>query len=84
MCVDADGRLYVCTHLGVQICDQAGRVNAILHKPEFGVWATDICIGGKNQDELYLTAGDKVWKRKLRVKSALPFQTPIVPKKPAL
>ena len=84
MCVDADGRLYVCTHLGVQICDQAGRVNAILHKPEFGVWATDICIGGKNQDELYLTSGDKVWKRKLRVKSALPFQTPIVPKKPAL
>ena len=84
MCVDADGRLYVSTHLGVQFCDQAGRVNGILAKPEPGSWASDVCIGGRNLDELFLTAGDKVWKRKLKVKAALPFQTPVTPKKPAL
>ncbi|MFM8358418.1 MAG: SMP-30/gluconolactonase/LRE family protein, partial [Verrucomicrobiota bacterium] len=34
LCVDADGRLYVATPLGVQFCDQAGRVNGILAAPE--------------------------------------------------
>jgi hypothetical protein len=33
LCVDRDGRLYVATRLGVQVCDQAGRVNAILPTP---------------------------------------------------
>jgi gluconolactonase len=84
LCVDTEGRLYVCTHLGVQFCDQAGRVNGILTKPEPGAWATDVCFGGKDLTELYLTAGDKVWKRKVRAKGALPFQEPVLPKKPAL
>ena len=28
--VDSAGRLYVATRLGIQVCDQAGRVNCIL------------------------------------------------------
>jgi gluconolactonase len=31
--VDRDGRLYVTTHLGIQVCDQAGRVNCIIPTP---------------------------------------------------
>jgi sugar lactone lactonase YvrE len=31
--VDRDGRLYVATRFGVQICDQAGKVQAILPTP---------------------------------------------------
>jgi gluconolactonase len=84
LCVDTQGRLYVATSLGVQFCDQAGRVNGILLKPESGVWATDVCFGGKNFDELYLTAGDKVWKRKMSAKGVLPFKEPIVPPAPRL
>jgi len=84
VCVDTMGRLYVATSLGVQFCDQAGRVNGIISKPEPGVWATDVCLGGRNLDELYLTAGDKVWRRKTKAKGALPFQTPSLPPAPRL
>ncbi len=31
--VDRDGRLYVATRMGIQVCDQAGRVNVILPLP---------------------------------------------------
>src|SRR5439155_21203936 len=34
MTVDADGTLYVTTSLGVQFCDQAGRVSGIISKPQ--------------------------------------------------
>jgi sugar lactone lactonase YvrE len=84
LCVDVAGRLYVASSVGVQFCDQAGRVNGILNKPEPTAWASSVCFGGKNRDELFLAAGDKVWKRKLKVKGALPFEAPIVPPAPRL
>lgn len=84
MCVDASGRLYVATGVGIQFCDQAGRVNGILEKPEPDAWATDVCLGGKNMDELYLTAGDKLWRRKLQTKGVLPYRDPVVPPAPRL
>jgi sugar lactone lactonase YvrE/enterochelin esterase-like enzyme len=84
MCVDTKGNLYVATPLGVQFCDQAGRVNGILGRPEHGGWVTDVCFGGKNRDELYMTAGDKLWKRKLKVKGVLPSGAPVVPPMPRL
>src|SRR5439155_21093795 len=33
MRIDRDGRLYVATRMGIQVCDQAGRVNCILPTP---------------------------------------------------
>lgn len=84
MCVDTDGRLYVATELGVQFCDQAGRVNGILGKPEPGAWASDVCFGGKDGDELFLAAGDKVWKRRLKAKGAQPYAAPVRPASPRL
>ena len=33
MRVDRDGRLYVATRMGIQVCDQAGRVNCIIPTP---------------------------------------------------
>src|SRR5262249_59245251 len=44
MAVDRDGRLYVATSVGIQVCDQAGRVNAILPVP--GGPAVSLCFGG--------------------------------------
>ena len=34
MTVDSDGYLYVASKMGIQICDQAGRVTAIISKPQ--------------------------------------------------
>ncbi|MFZ4767353.1 MAG: alpha/beta hydrolase-fold protein, partial [Roseimicrobium sp.] len=34
LCVDTEGRLYVATVLGIQVCDQAGRVNFIIPTPQ--------------------------------------------------
>jgi sugar lactone lactonase YvrE len=79
---DRDGRLYVTTRAGIQICDQAGRVVAILPTPDGRV--VNLTFGGPNFDELYITCRDKVYMRKLKVRGALPFEPPIKPAPPKL
>jgi gluconolactonase len=79
---DAAGRLYVATRMGIQVCDQPGRVNAIIPTPNGK--SSNLCLGGENFDTLYVTAGDKVFKRKLKVKGANAFQPPIKPGRPQL
>lgn len=79
---DRDGRLYVATRMGVQVCDQAGRVNAIIPTPNGK--ASNVYFGGENFDTLFVTAGDKVFKRKTKVKGANPYQEPIKPPAPRL
>jgi sugar lactone lactonase YvrE len=82
MRVDRDGRLWVATHMGIQICDQAGRVLCIVPTPNGKV--SDLCFGGKDLDTLYAFCLDKVYKRKVKVKGVLPFQAPFKPKAPQL
>ncbi len=41
--------------------------------------SSNLCLGGENFNALYVTAGDKVFKRKLKVKGANAFQPPIKP-----
>jgi len=83
MTVDTNGTLYVATALGVQFCDQAGRVNGIINKPQ-NKPLSNVCFGGPDFTELYATCGDKLYKRKTRVRGALSFLTPIRPKAPGL
>jgi gluconolactonase len=83
MTVDSEGRLYVTTSLGIQVCDQPGRVNAIIPKPQ-RAWLSNVVFGGPNLDELYVTCGDKVYKRKTRAKGLRPWQEPIRPPTPRL
>lgn len=82
MRVDRDGRLYVATRLGVQICDQAGRVNAILPTPNGK--SSNLTFGGPNFDTLFVTAGEKVYKRKLKVTGANAWDKPNKPPAPRL
>lgn len=82
MKVDRDGRLYVATALGVQICDQAGRVNAILPTPNGRI--TNLCFGGPKFDTLYATCGDKVYRRKLNTTGVHAWSEPIKPPPPRL
>lgn len=80
--VDRDGRLYVATRLGVQVCDQPGRVNCILPTPNGKV--SNLCFGGENFDTLFATCGDKVYKRKLKVQGAQAWDKPNKPAVPRL
>lgn len=82
LCVDAEGRLYVATSLGIQVCDQAGRVNFIIPTPKP---AFDVCFGGKDLRELYIACGDALYKRSTKVQGVVSEgQAPIKPEKPKL
>jgi sugar lactone lactonase YvrE/enterochelin esterase-like enzyme len=80
--VDSDGRLYVATRLGIQVCDQAGRVNCIVQTPNGRV--SNVSFGGANFDTLFATCGDKVYKRKLKVRGANAWAAPLKPAPPRL
>jgi sugar lactone lactonase YvrE/enterochelin esterase-like enzyme len=80
--VDRDGRLYVATRMGIQVCDQAGRVNCIIPTPNGKV--SNLCFGGEHFDTLFATCGDKVYKRKLKVTGYNSFQAPHKPAAPRL
>ena len=58
MTVDTDGYLYVATQIGLQICDQAGRVVAIVNKPQDGR-LTNVVFAGPDMQTLYVTAGER-------------------------
>jgi enterochelin esterase-like enzyme len=82
ICCDQAGWLYVATELGVQICDQAGRVNAIIPSP--GGAVTSVCFGGKDFAALYATSKGAIFKRKLNATGANPWAAPVVPLAPKL
>jgi gluconolactonase len=82
MRVDRDGRLYVATRMGIQVCDQAGRVNAIIPTPNGKI--SNLTFGGENFDTIFATCGDRVFKRKLKVKGANAWDAPHKPAPPRL
>jgi gluconolactonase len=79
---DTAGRVYVTTKMGLQILDQAGRVNAIIPVPSGQ--PSNLCFGGKDFDILFLTSVDKVYARKLRTRGANNFDKPVKPATPKL
>jgi len=79
---DRDGRVYVATKSGLQILDQTGRVNAILPTPNGA--ASNVAFGGKDFNILYVTANDKVYRRKLNTKGANNWDAPNKPATPRL
>jgi gluconolactonase len=80
--VDRDGRLYVATPMGVQICDQAGRVQCIIPTPNGRL--SNISFGGELFDTLFAICNDKVYIRKLKVTGANAWDKPIKPAVPRL
>jgi sugar lactone lactonase YvrE/enterochelin esterase-like enzyme len=80
--VDRDGRLWVATNIGLQVCDQAGRVLAIIPTPNGKV--ANLTFGGENMDVLYAVCGDKVYSRKVKVRGVNAFEPPFKPKPPQL
>jgi gluconolactonase len=77
---DTAGRMFVATKMGIQILDQLGRVNAIIPAPASNAQTSNVCFGGADFNILYVSAGDKVFRRKLKTQGANTF---IAPRKPA-
>jgi sugar lactone lactonase YvrE len=60
---DTEGRLYVATSLGIQICDRLGRVVNILNLPgQDGL--TNVFFAGRERDWLYAMDGDRIYRRR--------------------
>jgi len=65
--VDKIGRYYVTSALGIQIFDPTGRMCGVLPMPNPGKPLTSCTLAGKNHDFLYVTNGDKIFKRMLKM-----------------
>ncbi|MCB1096019.1 MAG: SMP-30/gluconolactonase/LRE family protein [Verrucomicrobiae bacterium] len=70
MTVDADGRFYITSHVGIQVFDKTGRMGGVLAKPVADKGAVSCAFGGKDKSWLYLCSADKVFRRKTLVKGA--------------
>lgn len=77
LCCDMQGNLYVATRMGIQVCDQNGRVRAILPLPTPTGAVRSICFGGPKFDVLYATDGRNVFKRQMKV-AGIPPWSPLV------
>jgi sugar lactone lactonase YvrE len=83
MAVDDQGRTYVSSSLGVQVLDQLGRVHLILAKPSRAA-ITSLAIGKALRDTLYVSDGQAIYARKLKIKGVRSFEPPVSPPKPQL
>ncbi len=81
--VDANGWLYVPTQLGIQVLDQASRVNGIIENPTRGETRL-IAWGGAKLDTLYAYSQDKLYARKTAAKGVLSHGVPVKPPSPRL
>lgn len=79
---DRDGRVWVATRMGLQVCDQPGRVNCIIPTPNGKV--SNLTFGGASFDLLVCTCGDRVYMRKVKVKGANGWDAPHKPGNPRL
>lgn len=66
MTSDTLGRYYVTTALGVQVFDPTGRLCGVLNKPQPEKPLTSIVLAGPKRDTLYVTNGDKIFRRKVQ------------------
>jgi len=81
---DTAGRVYVATRIGIQVLDQLGRVNAIIPIPPSNGQSSNIYFAGPDFNILYVTAVDKVFRRKLKTRGANSFEKPIKPGNPRM
>lgn len=65
MTVDTAGRLYVASHVGLQVFDPTGRLSGVLLKPQ-PAFLSNVVLGGAKLDTLYVTSADKVFRRRTK------------------
>jgi gluconolactonase len=83
LAVDVTGRLYVATPMGVQYCDQAGRVNGIISAPP-GQRITQAIFGGAAVDALFAVTDTRLFRRATKTRGVIAAEPPIKPPAPKL
>ena len=81
---DTAGRIFVATRIGIQVLDQLGRVNAIIPVPPSKGQVSNMCFAGPDFNVMYISAWDKVLRRKFKTRGANTFDKPIKPGNPKL
>jgi sugar lactone lactonase YvrE/predicted alpha/beta superfamily hydrolase len=81
---DTAGRIFVASRIGIQVMDQLGRVNAIIPAPPSNGQTSNLCFGGPDFNIMYVSAGNKVFRRKLKTRGANSFEMPYKPATPRL
>ncbi len=84
MCSDSAGWLLVASKMGIQVCDQPGRVNLIISPPTGAGRTTSVAFTGANSSTIFATFQSAVYKRKTKLAAALPSEAPTKPAKPRL
>ncbi len=72
MRTDNKGRIWITTHLGIQVFDKDGTALGILKGPEER--QSHLVFGGPSFDTLYLTTVKAVYRRKLNVRGVNPWK----------
>ncbi len=75
MVYDTGGNLYVATEVGIQVCDQNGRVRAILAYPP----AFTVDTFSFDGDSLYVRSGSVTYKRRVNAKAHRQGDAPVNP-----
>ncbi|HYD83157.1 MAG TPA: SMP-30/gluconolactonase/LRE family protein, partial [Opitutus sp.] len=75
--VDREGRLYVTTRLGIQVCDTSGRVQAIIPTPNGKI--TNLAFVGEHLDTIFATCNEQVYRRKVKVRGVNAWAPPFKP-----
>ena len=76
MTSDETGRYFVATALGVQIFDPTGRLCGVVPGPEGSGGLTSCAFAGPGRAWLYITARDKIFRRKVQAVGVLYSQGP--------
>jgi enterochelin esterase family protein len=76
MTSDMLGRFYVTTALGVQVFDPTGRLCGVLPKPQTDKPLTSCALSGEKREYLYVTNGDKIFRRKVQAMGNIYSQPP--------
>ena len=82
--VDTEGWLYLATDQGIQVLDQAGRVNGIIAPPTIAGRPLGLAFGGQNRHFLYTIFSGKLYKRNVRSQGVLSCEPALKPPGPRL
>ncbi|MEZ4994677.1 MAG: alpha/beta hydrolase-fold protein [Saprospiraceae bacterium] len=82
ICVDANNRTYTATAMGIQVADQLGRINYIFSQP--AKKHSDVKIGGKELDTLFLICDGRLYSRKINAKGVVPWKAAVKPPQPRM
>jgi enterochelin esterase family protein len=64
MAVDAAGRAWITSHVGIQFFDATGRLSGVLPRPQ-DKGTVSCALAGPRSDYLYVCSSDKIYRRRL-------------------